>query len=602
MALVDDIKSRLDIVDLVSERVALQKSGRNFKARCPFHNERTPSFYVFPERQTWRCFGACASGGDAINFIQRIENLDFGETLTKLAQRTGVALPEVRSSHEDRSREQRLLEANEAAVRFYRDTLASDQGQQARDYLQGRGISSDAVAAFELGLAPNNWDALRHHLAGKGFADDTLTQVGLATHTDDGRVRDMFRNRLIVPIRDASSRLVGFGGRALGDVNPKYLNTPQSPLFDKSHLVYALDKAVASIRDLGEGVIVEGYMDVIAAHQRGFNNVVASMGTALTEHQVALLSKHTHRFVLALDPDAAGQEATLRSLETSWRLLERHVMHTSRRGAGMMRRPGTELRIAALPEGRDPDAVLRDAPEQWPLIIENAAPVVEYLISALSTRRDLTTGQGKASVVDEVFPLIAAERNPYNQDRYFQHLASVVGVSVGALKASVGAAPRPSQRRTPRAGADPGPLAAFARDALEEYVLALLVQFPELASQTGDLRSDHFRQPQNRELFTKHLTNGNLYMAESALSQELLEQLEVLKAREFPFANFKEREDALAQCLGRLEERRLKELKVEESMALDQEWAAEQDPNSVRFDVEATERLRSVFQREAGSS
>jgi len=602
MALVDDIKSRLDIVDLVSEHATLGKSGRNFKARCPFHNERTPSFYVFPERQTWRCFGACATGGDAISFVQRMENLDFGEALTKLAQRTGVPMPDRHASQEDRSREKRLQEANEAAARFYQETLASSQGKEARDYLVGRGVSDDAVANFELGLAPNNWDALRRHLGTQGFGDDTLLQAGLASSTEDGRIRDLFRYRLIVPIRDASGRLVGFGGRALGDVNPKYLNTPQSPLFDKSHLVYALDKASAAIREQGLGVIVEGYMDVIAAHQRGFANVVASMGTSLTEHQVALLGKHTRRFVLSLDPDNAGQEATLRSLETSWRLLERQVVNTSRRGTSMVRGTGIELRIAALPEGRDPDAVLRDTPEQWPVIIENAVPVVEYRISALSSRRDLTTGEGKAGFVNEVVPLIHEERNAYNQDRYLQHLAEVIGVSVGTLKASVGTTARPRQRRAARTQVDAAPLAASGRDALEEYVLALLVQNPELVPQAKSLTSEQFQRPENRDFFTTCLTKGILRKDESALSTDSASRLEELGARDLPFSNFKEREVALAQCLRRLEQRRIRDLKVEESLALNEEWATEPDPQRVHFDVEATERLKSVFQQEVTGS
>jgi len=326
------------------------------------------------------------------------------------------------------------------------------------------------------------------------------------------------------------------------------------------------------------------------------------MGTSLTEHQVALLGKHTRRFVLSLDPDNAGQEATLRSLETSWRLLERQVVNTSRRGTSMVRGTGIELRIAALPEGRDPDAVLRDTPEQWPVIIENAVPVVEYMISALSSRRDLTTGEGKAGFVNEVVPLIHEERNAYNQDRYLQHLAEVIGVSVGTLKASVGTTARPRQRRAARTQVDAAPLAASGRDALEEYVLALLVQNPELVPQAKSLTSEQFQRPENRDFFTTCLTKGILRKDESALSTDSASRLEELGARDLPFSNFKEREVALAQCLRRLEQRRIRDLKVEESLALNEEWATEPDPQRVHFDVEATERLKSVFQQEVTGS
>lgn len=282
MTVVDDIKARLDILEVVSQRVPLQRSGRSYKANCPFHQERTPSFHVFPERQSWRCFGACATGGDAINFVMRAENLEFGEALRQLAQQTGVTLPARGSNH---TRNDSAYEVNEAARAFFQRWLASAQGADARAYCESRGLDRDAVNRFEIGLSPSDGESLRIHLTSEGFSTERLAGAGVVRTGDDGFHHDLFRGRLMFPIRQAGGRLAGFGARSLDGMEPKYLNSPQGDVFDKSRLLYAMDRSREGIRREG-AVIVEGYMDAIAAHQAGFANVVASMGTALTEHQV----------------------------------------------------------------------------------------------------------------------------------------------------------------------------------------------------------------------------------------------------------------------------------------------------------------------------
>ena len=282
MAAIDDIKARLDIAEVISGYVSLQRSGRAFKACCPFHQERTPSFYVNPERQSWHCFGACATGGDIFGFIMKAENLEFKEALQRLAQQAGVTLP----TRERQSEQDDLYRLNEAAREFFQQYLASSIGAGARSYLEGRGISRESVSKFELGLSPVDGQGLFAYLMKAGFAPEQMVRAGAVYQHQDGGHRDAFRGRLIIPIRNGQGELGGFGSRALDDSMPKYLNTGRTLVFDKGRTLYALHLAREAARQQGM-VIVEGYMDAISAHQHGYENVVASMGTALTDQQVA---------------------------------------------------------------------------------------------------------------------------------------------------------------------------------------------------------------------------------------------------------------------------------------------------------------------------
>ncbi|MBM3941228.1 MAG: DNA primase, partial [SAR202 cluster bacterium] len=371
LAISDDIKARLDIVDVVQRYVPdLRQAGRNFAARCPFHAERTPSFYVFPERQSWRCFGACATGGDAFSFVMKAENVDFGEALKRLAAIAGVTIPDKRRPEAPRNP---LLDANDAAARLFRESLLADRGAVARDYLKQRGVNDESVATFGLGYSPATGDELQHRLRAMGFSQDLLIEAGLLTRGDTGPIRDMFRGRLMFAIRNDRGEIVGFGGRSLDGSNPKYLNTPQTTVFDKGKLLFALDRAREAIRREGRAVVVEGYMDAIAAHQHGFRNVVASMGTALTDSQAnALRGSGAAQIVLALDADAAGQEAMLRSLHSVWQLLGQSLEGIRRAGSLEIKgRSGDldRLRVAVVPEGKDPDDMIRRDPAAWNRLI-----------------------------------------------------------------------------------------------------------------------------------------------------------------------------------------------------------------------------------------
>ena len=315
-----------------------------------------------PHVRTWRCFGACATGGDIFSFVMRAENMEFGDALRLLARRAGVELG--RSG--DRSRANAVHKINAAAAVYYQDVLKSEAGAKAREYLDSRGVGTEARDRFKLGLSPDRWDGLKTFLQTHGYKREDAVSSGLLREDENGdRSWDFFRDRLMFPIFNREGEVAGFGARALDDSTPKYINTSQTSVFDKRSIVYALNFAASKIRESGSAVIVEGYMDAIAAHERGYTNVVASMGTALTENQVSLLRPLAQEFVLALDPDAAGQEATLRSLESSWQVFRSVV---SRRGQTVQsvldqQRPPI-LKIAALPAGLDPDALIRFRPQR----------------------------------------------------------------------------------------------------------------------------------------------------------------------------------------------------------------------------------------------
>ena len=571
MTVVDDVKSRLDILDVVSQHVSMARSGKSYKANCPFHQERTPSFFVFPERQSWRCYGACATGGDVFSFVMRAENLEFGEALKNLAQQAGVALP----NRERRAGQESATQVNDVALVYFRELLDSAQGAGARGYLETRGVDRSTIEKFELGFSPGSGRALREHLTGKGFSPDQAVEAGVARSGDNGWYGDLFRGRLMFPIRDGGGSLAGFGGRALDDSQPKYLNSPRSPIFDKSRILYALYLAKEAARERGL-VIVEGYMDAISAHQHGFDNVVASMGTALTQDQVAEVKRLTKNVVMALDPDNAGQQATLRSLESSWKVFQTPV--TGRAGGTTLfqRQEMPELRIATLPAGEDPDILIRRSTEEWTKLTESGAPLMEYLFDALAGQIDTGNAQGKTRLVELMFPLIAAVSDPVQQDQYFQTLADRLGVTQETLRASVGR-PAAVRRTQPRANRNVQATAsAFAKldsDPIEDFCLVLLLRHGELAENADALQAQYFRRNENREIFSRwRLTSAEdgidarINEIRRFLDEEVAGHLESLLERATPPLDLAKRHQAFSDTVSRLEERHLKDLKIEEGL------------------------------------
>ncbi len=609
MSTVDDIRARLDIVDVVSNYVPdLKRTGSSYKARCPFHQENTPSFVVFPTSQSWRCFGGCATGGDMFSFVMRTENTDFSGAMRLLAAQAGVRIEERRQ----RSDDDPLYALNDAAQQFFKQSLIAERGAQARAYVEGRRIGEDAAARFGIGYAPSTGGELLRSLSALGFDNGLLLRSGLVLRGDDGTPsRDMFRGRLMFPLRDVDGRIAGFAGRSLDGSDPKYINTPQTSVFDKGRMLYALDRARDAISAEGEAVVVEGYMDVIAAHEHGYRNVVASMGTALTETQVSLLKARAQRIVLALDADAAGQEAMLQSLRTTWELVG--SVAAGRRRTEVLNRPDdiSSLRIALITEGKDPDELIRNDPAQWQRLLADAVPAVEFLMHTEAARLDIGSAQGKSTLVERLLPVVFALPDWADQERYFSRLAEIVGVPVSTLEAAVGRLQGPlrGQQRTRRAAQGAGNrdvesvFAVAEHDPLEERVLALLSQDQELLARVGDVEPETFVRPENRALLFALRDAGTIEGALAQLDGQLADRLVRHSLEALPPADRRQRNEEWDGCLRRLEERRLRNLKAQEAAAFSSDAVGDApvDPEYVqavqRQALEVNERLRDLFVR-----
>lgn len=442
MSVVDQIKARLDIVDVVGQTVKLRRTGKNYIGFCPFHqNTRTPAFVVFPESQTWRCFGQCNEGGDLFSYVMKRDGLDFSEALKKLAEQTGVELvPITAHSQAEQDSQTRLQHILDEAMCFYRQQmLETDAGKKALNYVKARGLSDETIKIWGLGYAPGGWDTLIKHFSKTGYQLSELNDAGLLTERDDGSTYDRFRDRLMFPIRNNLGKMTGFGARALNpDDVPKYLNSPKTELFDKGHLLYGMDLARREMRQLNQAVIVEGYMDVIALHQAGFKNVVASMGTALTEDQFGLIKRTTRNIVLALDADQAGQNATLRGLETARRTMgeELDLTFDSRGLLRFERYLKADIRVTTLPEGLDPDEIVNEDPEQWRKIIADAKPIVVHVMNTLAEGQDINDAKVKREIAAQVMPLIEDIGDPVEREAYRQQLANMLRIDERALRLS----------------------------------------------------------------------------------------------------------------------------------------------------------------------
>ena len=512
MNTIDEIKSRLDIVDIVSETVKLKHSGKNYTGFCPFHaNTRTPAFVVFPESGTWRCFGECNEGGDIFRFVMKKEGWDFKEALENLAERAGVKLePLTPQKVEANERETQLRKLLEEAVVYYRYQLTqSEAGQQARDYLVKRGIQPETAESWGLGYALKSWDATLNYFVKKGYPQKDIFDCGLLSERDSGGYYDRFRHRLMFPIRDASGNMTGFGGRVLDPEDvPKFMNSPQTDLFDKSSLLYGLDKARKAIRSENQAVIVEGYMDVIVVHQEGFQNVVSPMGTALTEIQMRQLKRYTRRFVLALDPDAAGIKATMRGLEVAREALD-HSSDLVFDARGLLHneaRLQADLRVSTLPDELDPDEIVLRDPQEWQQIIADAKPIITHVLETLTAGADIDDPKTKSEIAARILPLVNDVANPVERDAYRQQVARALQVDERALLMPASQTRRSRRSRNPEAEA-PQETNAKARPplngqsnghAMELNVLAYLVRNPDQL-----FRVNRYMQNQNLDRLTQ---------------------------------------------------------------------------------------------------
>ncbi len=499
MGVTDQIKDKLDIVEYIGRSVPLKRSGTSYKGLCPFHDEKTPSFVVNPDYQSWRCFGACNEGGDLFDYVMKLDGVDFRGALEILASDAGVTLPSYSQEDQQQQRvEEKFREIIDEAARFYHKLLLeSDSAEPARQYVAGRGLNAKTVALFKIGYAPDGWQNTLDYLTARGYKVEEIEGAGLAGRSDSGRFYDRFRNRVMIPIRDSRGRTVGFGARTLDpDGVPKYLNSPQSALFNKSELLFGLDMARRTIREQERAVIVEGYMDVMQAHQAGFTDVIAQMGTALNEAQIKQVGRWLNTLILALDPDAAGMNATIRDLQVVRESLSESSVQVGRylRFGGDL---GLDIRVVTLPEGKDPDKLIKDDPEAWRALLEGAVPVADHVIRTMTRDVDLDNAQRVRQSALELLPLLWNPGDELGSYGNVQKLASTLRLPeetlIGWAKGQYAEQERvqrykerrQQQREAPRPPERPSQAGRLLPriSSLERYCLGSLLRRPDLLFQ-----------------------------------------------------------------------------------------------------------------------
>ncbi len=636
---IEEIKRRLSIVDIISQRVSLKKSGKNFKGLCPFHGEKSPSFYVWPDSESYYCFG-CKENGDAFNFLMKTDGLGFGEVLEQLAARTGVSLPERQAEEADpevaRSRQERdrLREANTAAATYFQHLLLkSREGQAAREYLTKRGVSTASIENFGLGYALDSWDSLTTYLTGKGFSQTELVQAGLIGQSEESdRYYDRFRGRVIFPIRDRQGQIIAFGGRVLDGAPkdaPKYLNSPQTLLFDKGATLYGFDMAKEAIRRADRAIIVEGYLDVIMSHQYGHANVVAPLGTALGEKHIGLLKKLTKRVVLALDADTAGQMATLKGLEVAKEGFDTKTVPvpTARGLIRFEQQLDADVRIAVLPAGKDPDEVVREGGGKWASLIERALPAVDYYFATVAATVDLNSARGKSEAIEKLIPAIVEVRDRFQREHYLYKLHRLTHIELELLRSEFMRAARAEPQRRPtevpaapqeedQANPDeaenneaavrsrPRVVGATRPLELEDHLLAFLLRygadpFAVVAADGAAVGPNDFTRSENRLLFEALQTllenSGETDGLEEGLNPELAAHLERLRgqsAAEPELTDLISIQADMSFRLNRLREIRLGEL-YERAMQALEEGESQETPETPA-EIDHTELWRTV--------
>ncbi len=577
MSAIDEVKQKTDIVEVISQYATLKKSGRNLTALCPFHSEKNPSFYVYPEQQSWHCFGACSTGGDVFAFIMKKEGLDFGEALRVLAQRAGVTLPSRMEPGARKEEKEEFYQVNDAAAVYYNNLLLnSPAAEKARNYIQKRGFTPQTVADFQLGFSLDSWEALKQYLTEKSYSEATMLTAGLLSKSEEGRTYDRFRGKLMFPIRDIRGHVTGFGARVLDDSLPKYINSPQTPTFDKSGTIYAIDRAAPEIRKQDSAIVMEGYMDVITAHQNGITSVVASMGTAITETQVNILKKLSKNITLAMDADAAGEEAMLRTV-------------------GYENILNAEMRVIVMPEGKDPDDVIREDIKTWQGLVNQALPLMDFMFEKTTLNLNLTTARDKSLAVDRLLPIVAAISDPIRQAHYLQKLAGLVNVDMNTIKASLSRIKPPTaRRRTPAAkpvttSQDIRPLVSTSR---EEYLLAILLQHPELKNETQELSPEYFESSENREIFNAWQQVDDISLLKEKLDPNLHEHLDVIINRNLPETR-NNIENKLGDSVMRLKEKFLKNIAARKA----ESGEADFDPAHLEEDIKISAQLKELDDR-----
>lgn len=577
MSIIDEIKQRVDIVEIASEYTGLSKAGKLLSGLCPLHSEKHPSFFIYPEQQRWHCFGACGTGGDVITLVMKKEGLTFGQALRLLAEKSGLNIDTKVNQYQGTGFKDRLYAANLHAAQLYHHLLLnSDTAKKARDYLKERGISQDAIETFYLGYSPAEPDILQRHLIKNGFTPEEIIAAGLVTQAEDGSEgQDRFRGRLIFPIFDPHGRCIAFGGRSLGKSVPKYLNSSDSPIFKKGDVLYALNLAQESIRRTGLVIVVEGYLDAIMAHQYGFSNVVASMGTAITEAQIRELKHFTQNLVLALDSDSAGEEAAMRCLDYE----------------GLM---GKEIKMLMLPQGKDPDEVIRESEQTWAELLEKATPIADFLFSKSLSKLDPSSAENKSQLAKDLLPVIGRMKDPIRQAHYLHLMSTQLGISEHRLELALAQYLRSTKTKPLQYGVSDTPAIYTNHGSnVEEECLALLLHYPELRARSNDIPPDYLETSEHREILDAIRRAGASEDIRNYVDSSLWEQVDLLQSKPLlegvPLAK-------LNYLLLRLREAYLRRQALQREMILSQTSSLPDET-----DIAITSDLAAVFEERCNS-
>lgn len=568
---IEEIKQRLDIIDVLSEYLQMKRAGGNYRALCPFHHEKTPSFMVSKEKQIWHCFG-CSRGGDIFAFIQEMEGMEFPEALRVLAKRANVEL--VRQDPALVNKKTRMLDALKASAEWFGKQLSMNM--EAKNYLANRKVSEETKEDFNLGFALETWDGLNKYLLGRGFTEDEIFQAGMSIKKEKGvGYYDRFRGRVMFPIKDVHASIVGFTGRLLKEDSEKrmgkYINTPQTMVYDKSQVIYGLDKAKQEIKRLGATIMVEGNMDVVTAHQAGFRNVVASSGTALTERQVLLLKRYSPNLIISFDMDAAGKEAAKRGIDTAMQL-------------------EMNIKVLSLPkEFKDPDEAIKKDPHIFKEAVRNAQSIMDYYFQSARQGVDAKQVAGKKKIAMELLPVIAKIGDPIEQTHYLQKLGEIINVPEQVLRDRI----LKTKTRNAKKSSQEETLSSAAKDRfvqLSERVLALAMKnSDDFKYFMNYLDPEYLSVVKLQNLYKRMMEFYNQYgkidLNDFVVSNpELKKQIDILSLlfeKDFSGLSQKELQAEAINCLKTLEKNyiknRIKQIEQEMKKAEQENNSAQQD-------------------------
>lgn len=506
---IQDIKDRLNVAETIGNYIPVKKSGANYKAVCPFHNEKSASLMISPAKQIWHCFG-CGEGGDVLKFIMRYENLEFGEALRQAAETAGVVLPQYRAKDPEKQKhEDQLKRINRFAVSVYQKNLHSAKAEGAMNYLKQRGLAGQTIELWQIGFAPDSFDFLTNFLKEKKVDLELAFKAGVLAKSDKGKIYDRFRNRVMFPIFDSHGEPVGFSARVMpGDDqnSAKYINSPETAIYNKSKELFGFSFAKDSIRRADLVVIVEGQLDCIQAYQAGFTNTVATSGTALTELQLKTLKRYTSNFVFAFDSDSAGQAATLRAVKLALSL-------------------GVKIKIASYQEGTDPDEIIKASPKQWQKIIEQSQPVIEHYLTQARQQYEFGSLEQKQFISDTVLPLLKLNFTSIEQDHYFRKISQEFAISETALRTQEVKTEAASPQRLESTAARPA--LVNTEQTWEKEILGGIIKLPDFKEfvLTEGLPEGYLSSSM-KDIFAQSLAGENLENSPNSLVQEAIFMVE----------------------------------------------------------------------------